>query len=262
MEIYLINFIIIFLLNTIGFFFLRKIRLILFLELIFLAATYVISIFANEEFRVLLTETYLLKQLVLFSWIFINNFSLRDVKCNLGINVFAIMNLMILILQTFYIVDNPISSLAILMMSCLLFKFITLSYLNLSTIFSLGFISTIILISGNLSYSLYSLDDAILRYFSSFWIIFLFLVIYYLLGLLLHYKTFKLGSISIARDIRNVLSFLSAYVLILSFFQVFVPYNNVLIKQTIIVSILITFLQLRQSFTLRLHIVKKYSLWL
>ena len=262
MENYLINFIMIFLMNIFGFFYAREIRLVLFFDVIFLATTCMFLIFAHDEFRVLMIETYLLKQIIVFFWIFHKNFSSKSVKYNLGINVFAIMNLTILTLQIFYFFDNFVTTIAILMISSLLFKFVTSGKLNLNTIFSIGFISIIILISTNPSYSLYSLDDAILRNFTYFRIIFLFLVFYVLFVLFVLYKTFKPGLTQFAHDIGDTIKFLLAYILMLSFLQVFVPYNQDLITQNVVASLLLSFMQVRGVVILRHYLLKKYSLWL
>ena len=260
MEIYLFNFGLIFLLNIFGVLYVKRIRLLLLFDLIFLVITCLFLIFINEEFRVQLLETYLLKQFVIFFWIISRNFSLKNVKCNIVSNFFAIMNLLILTLQFLYVFDNFVRDIVILIFLSLLFKYTTYSKIN--SIFLIGFISTIILISSNLIYSLYGLDDAILITFTSLWHVSLFLIIYYLSIYLLFYKISKLKLIQIAYDLKNVINFLLLYVFLVTFLQFIVHHNHYLALQTVIISVILAFLQIRGAIHVRQVLMEKYSPWL
>jgi len=262
MEIYLVNFGVIFLLNTFGVLYVKKIRLLLLLDLIFLATTCLFLIFTNEEFRVQLLETYLLKQLVIFLWIISKNFSLKNVKCNLVVNFFALMNLLILTLQSFYIFDNFIRAIAILIFMTLIFKSITFSRLKITSIVAIGFISTIILISSDLTYFLYNLDDAILITFTSLWPVSLFLIIYYLSIRLLFFKVSQRGLIQLENDLKSVIKFCLFYVLLDTFLQVTFRHDYHFVFQTVMISVVLCFLQTRCAINLRQALMEKYSLWL
>jgi hypothetical protein len=175
-------------------------------------------------------------------------------------NSFAIMNLLILILQFFYVVDNLVRDIVILIFLSVLLK-CTIS-LKINIIFLIGFISTISLISSNLIYSLNGLDDAILITFSSLWHVSLFLIIYYLSLYLLFYKILKRELIQIKYDLKNVINFLLLYVLLVTFFQVIADHNHNLALQTVIISLLLAFLQIRGAIQLRQVLIEKYSPWL